>query len=200
MELLVKSDLRDENGEPLRYSAGQLVSINFFSSGERTHTLTVRVTAVEPGDGVVRLRFTDPRAASVDQRRTHFRLDTTDFKRKMERTDLERQDLLDVGARIGLAGSAGVGAPPFLTEVVNISGGGLLCLFHGQLPPLDATLAVRLVIPRRGVIECLGRVVRIEPSERQPSKFLVGMTFLEIAEEDREKIIDFTCGIDAPAR
>lgn len=199
MELRIPSDLCDENGEPLAFAPGQLVTVNFFGA-ERAHTVTVRVTAVEPADGAFRLVCTDPKAASSDPRRSHFRLDTTDFKRKMEHADEERQELVNVGARIALAGKDGAGALPFLTEVVNISGGGMLCLFHETLPPIDSALSVRLMIPRRGVVECLARVVRVEPSERHPSKFLVGLTFLEIDEADREKIIDFTCGLDATRR
>jgi c-di-GMP-binding flagellar brake protein YcgR len=48
------------------------------------------------------------------------------------------------------------------------------------------------LVPEYGVVEAVGRVARVEKSEKEETAFFVGITFLQIKEEDREKILDFT--------
>lgn len=195
MELtLPKRALESEDG-PFCCRENQLVTLQFIEA-DSIRMLTARIRSVRSLDGEqIAIEFDGPLDIATHQRRSYFRLDTHDFKKKLADSEAQRVRVLDVGVTIKAFHRLGESDCPFKTELVNISAGGLLCLFTDDTPPLNSLLHVRLLIPEKGVVECLGRVARIEKSERTPNRWLIGVTFLEIREADREKILDYTYGV-----
>jgi c-di-GMP-binding flagellar brake protein YcgR len=194
MKLILDQTIEDENGLPIQFEENQLVTLNFIEA-ERIRTVTTRILSLETTREQLTLDLDAPHDVNTNQRRTYFRLDTHDFRKKLENTEQNRARVLDIGITIlPFTRMVTTGIKPYKTELINISAGGLLVLFTEVCPPINTLLKLRLLIPKMGVIECMGRVARIEKSETHSSRFLIGISYLEIREEDREKILDYTYG------
>jgi c-di-GMP-binding flagellar brake protein YcgR len=199
MKLILDKKISNSDGEELKIEDGQLVSISFVQE-ESVKDFTVRIKKIEYNNEHIEVFFDEPDGFTTNQRRNYFRLDTHDFKKKLKDTEEHRVSVMDVGLKI-TAFSRGVSIEKnYKTELVNISGGGILCFFSCETPPINSLLEIRLLIPGFGVVEAIGRTARVEKSEKNSSSFLIGITFIQIKEKDREKILEFTYTSNSPKK
>jgi c-di-GMP-binding flagellar brake protein YcgR len=73
---------------------------------------------------------------------------------------------------------------------VNISAGGLL-LHIGSAPQLGSVVYLQFIM-RGGsrIIQCRGRVLRVEASERKEAPLRCAVQFIDLDEEDFEAIVE----------
>lgn len=81
--------------------------------------------------------------------------------------------------------------PIYQMETINISGGGLMLKSPIRFPEGES-LELEILLPQRGVVEALGKVVRVEEKKGGNSPYyLLGIEFTVIKEADRQKIISY---------
>ena len=75
---------------------------------------------------------------------------------------------------------------------VNISGGGLL--LHMMSPPqLGQTVYLQFIMRNDSrIIQCRGRVLRVEEVKNGPAPICAGVQFLDLDDEDLEAIVKLT--------
>lgn len=120
---------------------------------------------------------------------------TVELPEKIKRW--QRRNYLRVSASIPLTftltNSDGKSKHPqiYRSETIDISGGGVM-LKSPLLIEKGSYLELELMLPQRGVIVALGRIVRIqERSSKNKHFYLLGIEFSVIKESDREKIITY---------
>ncbi|MGB9792047.1 MAG: flagellar brake protein [Thermacetogeniaceae bacterium] len=86
------------------------------------------------------------------------------------------------------------------SETIDISGGGVALLSSTPIP-CGSYLEMELDVPRKGTIRVLGKVARTEEKKTEYGKTtLLGISFVEIDESDRDKIIQYVFEIQREMR
>lgn len=109
----------------------------------------------------------------------------------------QRRSFLRMKARIPVtltpvSAGGNLSPPPiYQMETVDISGGGLM--LKSPLPfPEGESLELEVSLPQRGVVEALGKVVRVEMKKGGSSPcYMLGIEFTVIKEAERQKIISY---------
>lgn len=85
-------------------------------------------------------------------------------------------------------------------ETIDISGGGVALLSSTALP-CGSCMEMELNVPRKGTIRVIGKVARSEEKKTEYGKMtLLGISFVEIEESDRDKIIQYVFEIQRDMR
>lgn len=161
-----------KNGRVIPLQKGQLITVSYFG---KTASFSFTTAVIEFREGKVPIVIiAQPQQIVRIQRRNYLRLEAC----------------VPVVFRVVDDQEHNSRPAIYHTETVDISGGGALIRSKVRLSPEDY-LEIELTIPRKGVINILGRVARVEKINGSCPIYLVGIDFLVIDETERDTIIQY---------
>lgn len=155
---------------PLR--VGDTITVNYYGK-TAGYSFTTKVTATNYKK-VPLIAVEKPQEITKIQRRSYIRIPTSIPVRFTVLNEQKQPTSLS-----------------YWSETIDISGGGVAIISPIKLS-CGGYLDMELDVPRKGIIQVMGRVARIEEIKTEyGKKFLLGISFLAIDESDRDKIIQY---------
>lgn len=184
MKLTFEREPKNSRGESIPLIVGDFVSVNFIGSSE-VCAVTYKIVEKKM-DGNITLLLDEAGKVEEHSRRQHFRLSTIGGIQK-------GQQAVEAGGKIRASvREAGDPDKAYKTKMINISGGGMLFAFYETMPHLNSIFDIQISIDGAPGFYIKGKLARIERQlYENETVFMVGVTFLEINESDREAIINF---------
>lgn len=185
IKLIIENELKNNQGNAIPLLVGNLLSISFIGQSE-VNTFMFKIIEKQFDKGII-LTLKEFGQSEEKSRRQYFRLENVNLF-------LEANEVIKKNSKIKATVSEGSNlSKVYKTKLLNISAGGALFAFYNDMiPNLNALFDVTIEIDGYHPFKVKCKLVRIERKFiNNEIVFLVGVSFLEIDEKDREAMINF---------